>query len=204
MKSIITLVAIAIMASPSFAATTKKHAKVTTDDTTSSATTSAPAADTSNTYTHVTKNDTINWNAGLGLGTAGSEFQFGVTANGLYPVYNMAEGDILVGGQTGFMYGPGTVSTWMIPIMAAGQFNFKGNGKVTPYAGLSMGLSIVHASSSVTVGTVTVGGSATATDFAMMAKGGLYFGEAQKYYAELPLGTLGGAFAIFPSVGMKF
>src|ERR1700757_3639612 len=135
MKSIITIVALAIMASPSFAATTKKHNKVATDNTTSSAaaTTSVPA-DSNNTYTHTNSNNAINWNAGLGLGTVSSEFQFGVLANGLYPVSNMAEGDILVGGQTGFLYGPGTVSSWSIPIMAAGQFNFKGNGKITPYA----------------------------------------------------------------------
>ena len=207
MKSIITLVAIAIMASPSFAATTtKKHTKVVTDETTTSAAaTSAPAADANNTYTHTNTNNSINWNAGLGLGTISSEFQFGVMAGGLYPVSNLAEGDILVGGQTGFLYGPGTVTTWCIPIMAAGQFNFKGNGKITPYAGLSMGLSIIHAGASVTVpGITTVSVSATTTDFAILAKGGLYFGEAQKYYAELPLGAMGGAFAIFPSVGMKF
>jgi opacity protein-like surface antigen len=205
MKSIVTILALVIMASPSFAATTaKKHTKtVTTTETTTS------AANNSNTYTHATNNNAINWNAGVGLGTISSEFEFGVMANGMYPVSNLAEGDILVGGQTGFMYGPGTVSTWLIPIMAAGQFNFKGNGKITPYAGLSMGVSIVHLStgSSATVNGVTIATastSSTSTDFAIMAKGGLYFGEAQKYYAEIPLGAMGGAFAIFPSVGMKF
>ena len=202
MKSIITLVAIAIMASPSFAATTKKHSKVANTN----SDVSAPA-NANNTYTHTTTNNTINWNAGLGLGTVASEFQFGVMANGLYPVANLAEGDILVGGQTGFLYGPGTVSSWSIPIMAAGQFNFKGNGKITPYAGLSMGVSINHASASAVnpiTGVTLASVSATSTNFAMMVKGGLYFGESQKYFAELPLGTMGSAFAIFPNVGMKF
>jgi len=199
MKSLFTLIALTLFISTAHAATTRKSA-VNVDP--------APA-DTTTTYSASNTLSAINWDAGLGLGSSGSEFQFGVVLNGLYPVTSIAEGDLLLGGQTGFLFGPGTVTTWTIPVMAQGQFNFKGNGKITPYAGLGMGISIEHAS---TGSTVTDNGlilnvpsqSATAVDFAIMAKGGLYFGEAQKYFAELPLGSLGGAFAIFPSVGMKF
>ena len=199
MKSIFTLVVIAMMASPSFADTTKKVSKKTT--------TTENTSDSSNTYSHSSSTSNINWNAGLGLGSAGSTFTFGAMVDGLIPVSSIEQGDILVGGQTGFLYGPATASIWIIPIMAASQFNFKGNGNITPYAGLSMGLSIVHASApniTTPFGVTVIGGSATSTDFAMVAKGGVYFGEKQAYFAELPLGTMGNAFTIFPTVGMKF
>ena len=208
MKSIITIIALVIMASPSFAATTKKSAKKTN---TTSTTNTAATTDSTNTYTSKhTNNDSIDWQAGLGLGTAGSEFHFGVIANGLVPVAKTEVGDILVGGQTGFLYSPGTTSGWIIPIMAEGQFNFKNTNKLTPYAGLSMGVAISHSSytsPTYTFGGTTIGGttaSGTDTSFAMLVKGGVFFGNDGKYYAELPLGTMGSAFAIFPTVGMKF
>jgi len=196
MKSIFTIAALVIMASTSFAATTKKTSTKT-----------APAAtENTNTYSSQHKsNDSINWTAGFGLGTAGSQFHFGVLGHGLVSVSKMEAGEILVGGETGFLFGPGTITSWIIPIMAEGQFNFKGNGKITPYAGLAMGLGIFHSSASVSVtGFGTSGVSSTSTDFAMLAKGGVFFGNEGKYYAELPLGTLGSSFAIFPTVGMKF
>ncbi len=208
MKSIITLVALVIMASPSFAATTKKApakktttSAVKTEDTT-----------TASTYTsHQTSKSGINWQAGLGLGTAGSLFHFGPLVNGMVSVANTEAGEILVGGQTGFLYGPGSGTTWIIPIMASSQMNFKSSGKITPYAGLAMGVGIFHsgaassvASTLASLGFTTASVSATSTDFALLAKGGIYFGEESKYYAELPLGTLGNSFTIFPSVGMKF
>ena len=90
--------------------------------------------------------------------------------------------------------------------MAEGQFNFKANGKISPYIGLAMGLTIFHASAATgTVGAVSYSvGGGTSTDFAMLVKGGVFFGDEGKYYAELPLGTMGSAFAIFPTIGMKF
>lgn len=210
MKSIITLVALTIMASPSFAAT-KKTVKTTKTTTTTSSDNSAhhsAASDSSNTYSAHTpsSHDGLNWQAGLGLGTAGSAFHFGPRVHGLISVSKMDAGEILVGGETGFLFGPGTVTTWVIPIMAEGQFNFKGTGKITPYAGLSMGVSIFHGSAATVTAlgtTVSVGGGTT-TNFAMLAKGGLFFGEENKYFAELPLGTMGSAFAIFPTFGMRF
>ena len=210
MKSIITLVALVIMASPSFAATTKKASatkKTTTTSTTATTTKkSEPAVETPSYSSHSVTKDGINWQAGLGLGTAGSQFHIGALVQGLYPVSKMAEGDILVGGQTGFLFGPGTPSSWMIPILVQGQFNFKGNGKITPYAGLAMGLSIYHVSIDVPaiVAAYVPSVSATSTNFAMLVKGGIFFGEDQKYFAELPLGTMGSAFAIFPTIGMRF
>jgi len=194
-----------IMASPSFAATTKKANKAA--KTTSTATTNNTAAattDNSNTYTSNHSTSSINWNAAFGLGSIGSQFQFGPLVNGMISVANMEAGEIFVGGQTGFLYGPGTVTTWCIPIMAASQMNFKSTGKITPYAGLAMGVGIFHGGVSVSILGTTYGASSTSTDFAMLAKGGIKFGEDQKYFAELPLGTMGSAFAVFPNVGMKF
>lgn len=208
MKSIITLVALVIMASPSFAAPTKKAPTKTTTAAKATETRSSPASNSSNTYSNhrSVTNDGLNWTAGLGLGTFSSTFAFGARVHGLVPVSRMAEGDILVGGETGFLYAP-SGSAWVIPIMAEGQFNFKGNGKITPYAGLSMGVGIAHSTgSSVTVGAITVTSTAsdTSANFALLAKGGLYFGEEQKLFAELPLGVFASAFTIIPTFGMRF
>lgn len=209
MKSIITLVALVIMASPSFAATTKKAPAKTTTAAKATETKSAPAAENTNTYTNTRSSSSINWTAALGLGTAGSQFHFGPLVNGMVSISNMEAGEIFIGGQTGFLYGPGNGTTWIIPIMVSSQMTFKSSGKITPYAGLAMGVGIFHsgAASSVAsalnaLGVTTV--SATSTDFALLAKGGINFGEDNKYFAELPLGTMGNAFAVFPNVGMKF
>ena len=209
MKSIITIVALVIMASPSFAATTKKSVAKTT---TSAAKTSAPTttAESTNTYTSHHSNSGINWTAALGLGSAGSLFHFGPLVNGMVSVANMDAGEILVGGQTGFLYGPGSGTSWIIPIMVSSQMNFKASGKITPYAGLAMGVSIFHSGAVSTVASAfnalglgtTI--SANSTDFALLAKGGIFFGDEGKYFAELPLGTMGSSFAVFPNVGMKF
>lgn len=205
MKSIITLVALVIMASPSFAATTKKTPAKATANTEKS---TAATESTSSSYTHHTSKSGINWMAALGLGTAGSQFHFGPLVNGMVSISNMDAGEIFIGGQTGFLYGPGNGTSWIIPIMVSSQMNFKQSGKIVPYAGLAMGVGIFHsgaasayASALTALGVPT---SSTSTDFALLAKGGLKFGEDNKYFAELPLGTMGNAFAIFPNVGMNF
>lgn len=208
MKSIITLVAIAIMASPSFAATTKK---TTTTKTTTKTTEShsASASVPSSTYSshRSVANDGLNWQAGLGIGTFASTFTLGARVQGMVPVSRMDSGDILVGGETGFLYGTSTPSAWVIPIMAAGQFNFKGNGKITPYTGLAMGVGVAHVNSATVgiagIATVTTT-SSTSAYFALLAKGGLYFGEEQKLFAELPLGVFASTFTIIPTFGMRF
>lgn len=211
MKSIITLVALVIMASPSFAATTKKANKAS-KTTTSAATnnTAAATTDNSTTYTSHHSTSSINWTAGLGLGTAGSLFHFGPLVNGMISVANMEAGEIFVGGQTGFLYGPGSGTSWIIPIMVSSKMTFKASGKITPYAGLAMGVGIFHSGAASDVASalsalgLSSSVSATSTDFALLAKGGINFGDDNKYFAELPLGTMGNAFAILPNVGMKF
>ena len=206
MKTLTTLLALIVMASPSFAATTKKVAKATSTKTTTTAaaaTTATPVETT--TYTNNTSaSGPINWNAGFGLGTAGSQFHFGIMGNGMYEVANTEIGQFAVGGQTGFLFGPGTVTTWVIPVMAASQLTFKPTGSFVPYAGLSMGIGIFHFSNSTNNFFGNTATSNTTTDFAMFVKGGANFGQNQKYFAEVPFGTLGNAFSIIPSFGMKF
>jgi opacity protein-like surface antigen len=203
MKSIATLAALIMMATPSFAATKKASAKATKTTTSTPAPKATESTSTSSESSH--SESKVKFNAGFGLGTAGSAFHFGVLGGGMISVANTEIGEITVGGQTGFLLHPGTVTQWIIPIMAAGQLTFKQTANMTPYAGLAMGVGIGHASISSTnpfTGT-TSSVSNTATDFAMLVKGGVNF-SGGKYYAELPLGTLGNAFCIFPSVGMNF
>jgi hypothetical protein len=190
MKTITTLLALIVMASPSFAATTKKAAATNNEYS------SKPTSVESTGYTQSSSNNgPVQWNASFGLGTAGDQFHFGLMANGMYNVANLEFGQFAVGGQTGFLFGPGDVTTWIIPVMASTQLTFKPAGNFVPYAGLSMGVGISHAGVDV---------SNTNVDFAMFVKGGATFGENQKYFAELPLGTLGNSFSIIPSFGMKF
>ncbi len=199
MRTITTLLALIVMASPSFAANTKKAANTSTNTEYSSKPTSVESTG----YTQsASNNGPMQWNASFGLGTAGDQFHFGVMANGMYNVANLEFGQFAVGGQTGFLFGPGDVTTWIIPVMASTQLTFKPAGNFVPYAGLSMGVGIFHASLDINIPGIDV--SNTNVDFAMFVKGGASFGENQKYFAELPLGTLGNSFSIIPSFGMKF
>jgi hypothetical protein len=155
-------------------------------------------------------NSDVTFSASMGLGAAGSAFHFGPTVTGMISISKSELGEIHVGGQTGFLFHPGSVTSWIIPIMVSGQLTFKRTGNITPFAGLAMGVGIFHADLGLTAeqeAAINAAGgdiSSTNTDFALLVKGGVYFGEDQKYYAELPLGTLGNAFAILPGVGMKF
>lgn len=207
MKSIATLAALIMMATPSFAATKKASAKATKTTTSTPAPKATESTSTSSESSH--SESKVKFNAGFGLGTAGSAFHFGVLGGGMISLANTEIGEITVGGQTGFLFGPGTYTTWIIPIMAAGQLTFKPTGNMTPYAGLAMGVGIYHFNSGLTAAQEAAlnaaGASVTTTStyFAMLVKGGVNF-SGGKYYAELPLGTLGNAFCIFPSVGMNF
>jgi hypothetical protein len=164
---------------------------------------SEPAAD------H-TKNSSVHYGVSLGLGTAGKAFHFGPSLNALISVSNTEIGELEIGGQSGFLLHPGDVTSWIIPILAAGQLTFKKTGGITPYAGLAMGVGIFHVNLGLTSeqeAVLKAAGadvSSTDVDFAILVKGGIAFGEDQQFFAELPLGTLGNAFAILPGFGMKF
>ncbi len=133
--------------------------------------------------------------ADFGFGTLASKFHFGVGFRMEIPT--TYEGHHLrFGGRTGFYLGPSSPSTWIIPFLGTGTYEFPvSSGTIKPYAGLGIGFSLTHFSS-------TYIDSHTNVDFALMFNPGLSFED--KYYAELQFGTMSSEFALFPAIGMRF
>jgi hypothetical protein len=200
--------AFVLITSSSFAATTAKKAKKAAQPTTTTTTTTT-RTETSTTTTTSTVG-ALEWNLGVAAGTTAEKFHAGALISGMLPITKIDIGTLLIGGQTGFLYGPSTPSTYIIPILAVGQLNLQSTGSITPYFGLGMGIGILHVNldnSVVSVGGISISTdsySGTHTDIALLAKAGLNFGDHRQFFAELPLGTLGKAFSILPTVGMKF
>jgi hypothetical protein len=132
-----------------------------------------------------------------GMGSLGSKFHLGVTAKAETPI-NFNGTPLTVGGETGFLLGPSTVTTWAIPLMGIATYEFPHNGGMEVSMGLGLGLSIYH--SSITV--LGVSASDTSVFFTGVLTPGVKLTD--KYYAELPFGSMGGGFVILPSVGMHF
>lgn len=203
MKHWIFLGAIALMLSnPAFAQRTKKTTITTT--TSDSSTTASSSSGGSASISHKPI-----FSGTFGLGTAASKFHFGVGFQAEFPT-RIDNNQFRFGGQTGFLFGPSSPTTWIIPILATGTFLIPTHSELKPYIGLGMGVGIAHVSignTSVTVGGVTVstgGASGTNVDFALLIKPGVEIAPDRKFFAELPFGTLGSDFAILPSVGYHF
>jgi opacity protein-like surface antigen len=190
MKKIITLVAVlAMVSSPAFAARKKKTTVKTTTET------SVPVTTTYSSHSEAPLHSDLLLSGEFGLGTAADKFHFGVGFRAEFPM-NLEGNHVRFGGQTGFYFGPSSPTTWMIPILAIGTFDFKvSSGTIKPYIGLGLGLAISHAS--------TAFASASSTDFMWQFKPGASFGS-NNMYVELPLGTIAGSFYILPSIGMHF
>ena len=200
MKNFISILAFAaIIASPSFAATTKKTTVKTT-------TTTSPVTTTSSspTYSHSSSSTSPVFSANVGFGGINSTFVYGLGLRVDVPM--MMDGNsVAFGGETGIYFGSNSV--YVIPILVTGKFNIKASsGTLHPYIGLGLGVSIAHAGG----GTVSSGGftvsvpSASSTDFTALIKPGVNFGDHSEWFAELPFGTMAGGFTILPSVGYHF
>jgi hypothetical protein len=191
-------------AAPQKAASRKAKTKAVISESVISTKSSADAS--------VEKNEksTVSYGVSIGLGSAGKAFHFGPSINGMVSVSNTEIGEIEVGGQTGFLLHPGDATSWIIPILVAGQLTFKKTGDITPYTGLAMGVGIFHVDlglSSEQEAALKAAGadiSSTDVDFALLVKAGVMFGDDNRFFAEIPFGTLGNAFAILPGFGMKF
>ncbi len=180
------------------AAVKKKKKKAVTVKTTTATTTTKTSTHEDGTTTHHSSSTAknIEFSGSLGLGSAASKFHFGFGLQAEIPT-TLDNNNFRFGLQSGFYYGPSSPSTWIIPILATGAYEFKHDTDgFMPYVGLAMGISISHASAG--------GLSASSTDFAILFKPGANFGEGKKYFVELPIGTMGGDFCILPSVGMHF
>ncbi|MBC7397720.1 MAG: outer membrane beta-barrel protein [Bdellovibrionales bacterium] len=201
MKKLITTLALAaFIASPAFAATKKK---TTIHNTTS---TTTPAVDHTERNQPITTATTSNNGDGfptprshaspefavsLGLGTIYSRFVFGVGFKAQWPV-EMDGNDFKFGGQTGFYLAPSSTSTFIIPFLGTAEYEFRTSNSLKPYIGVGLGLTIAKAS-----------GFDSSTDFGFLFIPGVNC-EDGHYFAEIPIGTLGGGFAVLPSVGMHF
>jgi opacity protein-like surface antigen len=204
MKKIVTLVAmLAIVSAPAFAApkkkTTVKTTTTTTTDSSATAANSSPSYSSSSAPMH----NGLLVSGELGLGTLGSKFAFGFGLRVESPM-SLEGNHVRFGLQTGFYYGPSDPSTWTIPILAIGTYDFRvTSGTIKPYVGLGLGVAISHANGVDVPGFGTIGGGSS-TDFAWQLKPGAGFGNEGKMYVELPLGTISGTFYIIPSIGMHF
>ena len=201
MKNFIAVLALTtLIAAPSFAATKKVKKTTTTTTTTTDAPVVAPTP---------VPNNGPEFSGTFGLGTISSKFVFGVGFKAQWPV-NIQGNDFKFGGRTGFYFGPSSPTTFVIPILATAEYDFRVNNALKPYVGLEMGLSWAHASTGstdVTIGgfTTTVSGaSASSTDFALLVVPGMRFGDKEMYFVEIPFGTMVSSFTVLPSIGMRF
>ena len=183
MKKNIALLAFAtLLAVPAFAET--KVVKTTTTTTTEDAHT-------------VSRSDQVEWSGDFGLGTVASKFHFGVGVKAQVPV-TFDNNDFKFGLRSGFYLGPSDPTDFIIPVLATAEYDFRVSGNLKPYVGIEMGLSVTHSS-----GADGFNGN-TSTDFAFLFVPGVNFGEGERYFFEIPLGTLASDFAFLPSIGMHF
>jgi hypothetical protein len=195
MKRIITLVAtIAIVGSPAFAQKRKSTQS-------SKPAASAPAQEQP-TYSYSGGSGTSysngpQFSALASLGSVGGGFGIGPSILAEWPV-QLDSATLMVGGQVGVLFGDSTI----IPILVNGRYTFSSTGSITPYVGMSMGISIAPGSSTTVAGITVTSSSSTA--FTFLARGGVNFGSENRFFAELPLGAMSSAFAILPSFGYRF
>jgi hypothetical protein len=140
-----------------------------------------------------------NFSVQASLGSIGGAFEIGPLVNAEWKM-DLEGKPLYLGGQAGVLFGDFTV----IPILVTGRYMLGDNSSsMTPYVGASMGVAI-STGSSVSVGTVTVSTSSSSTSFTFLARGGVNFGAEKNLFAELPLGAMGGGFAILPTFGYRF
>ncbi|MBS1959056.1 MAG: hypothetical protein JST80_06250 [Bdellovibrionales bacterium] len=204
MKQFATLIAVvAMISSPAFAQSKKKtHVKSATPAASEpAATSSTPTYSYSGGSTSTSYSSGPHFSAAASLGAVDGNFFAGPSLFVEWPT-NLDGNDFAFGAQTGMYFHSGG---WTIPIMPTGKIFFRANGNIKPYVALSIGISITHYDTSTTVASVTVpGASGTLTKFALLARPGINFGEGDKFFAELPLGTMAGGFAIAPTFGYHF
>lgn len=192
MKNFIATFALAtLIAAPTFAATVKK---------TTTTTTSSPAVVSEPAVHNYSRSNEILWGVSFGLGTVDGKFHFGFGLKGQMP-FTIDNNDFRFGMRSGFYYGPSDPTTWIIPILATSEYDFRVNNSIKPYLGIELGLSIDHTSFG---GAFKSGGSDTSTHFAFLFVPGVHFGDHEAYFFELPLGTISSAFVLLPSIGMHF
>ena len=189
-SSLIVLVIALVLAAPAAEAAGKKKKTVvkTTTTTTTTEISSAPAPEHGHSGSSV-------WtpSAAFGLGSIGSRFHLGV--QGKYTTRTHVQGTPLETGiRTGFLLSLDTLGGWVIPVTATATYEISNGGGLRPYIGVDLGIAIFNVSRG--------GFSNTSVEFTGLLVPGVHINE--KTYLELPFGTIGGAFTLLPSVGMKF
>lgn len=117
------------------------------------------------------------------------------------------------GARVGFLYGPNTPKTWLIPVQGELTWEFEESKGMIPYFGIAMGMAILHANESKVdlptyeFGGMTFGGgsvgtpSSTAVKFAALVRPGFHVGP--NFHAEIPFGSIAGTLAFGLSAGMR-
>jgi hypothetical protein len=208
MKQFITTVAmLAMISTPAFAQKKKKttvHTTPTTTTTTTTTTTPSAPVYSYNGGNTSTAASGPNFAVAATLGSVGGAFTIGPSFYAEWPM-TLEGNDFAFGAQTGFWFFDGG---WAIPVMATGKYTFHVSGSIKPYVAVGLGIALLHANgvsfTNPFTGTTTTGGSDTSVKFAFLARPGINFGQADKFFAELPLGTIGSGFAILPTFGLRF
>lgn len=195
MKQFMSLVAVlAFISTPAFAQ--KKKTTVKTAPATSAPAHSTPAPTYSYSGGSSSYSSGPNFSAAATLGSIDGTFFFGPSLFLEWPT-TLDGKNFTFGAQSGIHFGSTSgVSLWNLPIMATGKYLFEASGMIKPYVALAMGISIFHGS--------VAGISDTSAKFGLLVRPGMSFGQEGKLFAELPLGTMGGGFAILPSFGYHF
>ncbi len=179
---------------PSFAAThTKKRTTVKTE---------APKSEPAPVAKSAPSPTPQSWSPSLsaGLGTLGSKFHFGVRGRTEKSI-DFQGTPLRVGAELGFLLGPASPTSWAIPVEGLATYDFPSQGGIRGYLGLGLGLSIYH-TGTYSIGNSTIDTSSTDVFFTGLLIPGIKLSD--EYYAELPFGSMGGGFVLFPSIGMHF
>jgi hypothetical protein len=140
-----------------------------------------------------------NFSVQASLGSIGGAFEIGPLVNAEWKM-DLEGKPLYLGGQAGVMFGDSTI----IPILVTGRYMLGGSGSMDPYVGASMGVAISTASGVAASVASAFGQSTSSTSFTFLARGGVNFGAEKNLFAELPLGAMGGGFAILPTFGYRF
>jgi hypothetical protein len=137
----------------------------------------------------------------LGLGSLSSKFHFGTLFRWHTPL-NWNGTPLVLGAKTGFIFGPDSPSDFAIPILGSMTYHLPDHGGgLRPFVGVDLGISINHTSSFTNIAGIS-GESDTRVKIAALINSGVNIGE--RFFFEIPAGSLGDVFTILPSVGIRF
>lgn len=147
------------------------------------------------------------------IGAIDGSFAFGPGFQAEWPMV-IDDKDYSVGFQTALLHvstketlGAVHISSnsWGLPLLMTGKYLIPTQVQfMKPYFAASAGISIDKTTAKTDITGVEVSTSSTDLHFAFFLRPGLTFGEAQVWFAELPVGLMFTSFAVLPTIGHRF